>query len=35
MSFAMPLALFREMEGNLKGSLVEGDTWKRLLKMRR
>lgn len=35
MSFAMPLALFREMEGNLEGSFLEGDTWKQLMKMRR
>lgn len=30
LSFAMPLALFREMEGNLAGSFLEGDTWAQL-----
>jgi uncharacterized protein (DUF169 family) len=30
LSFAMPLALFREMEDNLAGSFIERDTWKDL-----
>lgn len=34
MSFAMLLALSREMEGNLKGSFLEADTWKQLITMR-
>lgn len=32
-SFAMPLALFREMEGNLAGSFLERDTWKDLRRL--
>ncbi len=30
LSFAMPLALFREMEGNLAGSFLTQDTWTQL-----
>ena len=30
-TFAVPLALFREMENNLAGSFVEQDTWKQLV----
>ena len=32
-SFAMPLALFREMESNLAGSFLERDTWKDLRRL--
>ena len=32
-SFAMPLALFREMEGNLAGSFIERDTWRDLRRL--
>jgi uncharacterized protein (DUF169 family) len=31
MSFAMPLALFQEMEANLEGSFLEQGTWKQLM----
>jgi uncharacterized protein (DUF169 family) len=33
MSFAMPLALFREMEANLAGSFLEQDTWQQLMNL--
>lgn len=33
MSFAMPLALYREMEANLTGSFLEQDTWKQLVEL--
>jgi uncharacterized protein (DUF169 family) len=31
LSFAVPLALFQEMENNLAGSFIEQDTWKQLV----
>ncbi len=31
LSFAVPLALYREMENNLAGSFIEQDTWKQLV----
>lgn len=33
MSFAMPLALFHEMESNLDGSFLMEDTWKQLIQL--
>ncbi len=32
-SFAMPLSLFREMEQNVAGSFLDGDTWKDLRRL--
>ena len=31
MSFAAPLALFNEMEGNVEGSFLQRDVWRSLL----
>jgi hypothetical protein len=31
MSFAAPWSLFREMEGNVDGSFLQGHTWEELL----
>ncbi|MGW8194765.1 MAG: DUF169 domain-containing protein [Desulforhopalus sp.] len=33
MSFAMPLSLYQEMEENLPGSFLMGDTWRQLLQL--
>jgi hypothetical protein len=35
LSFAMPFALFREMEGNVAGSFLERHTWQKLLAAKR
>jgi hypothetical protein len=32
MTFAMPLAMFEEMEDNVAGSFLERPTWQRLVK---
>lgn len=34
MSFAVPLAMFHEMEANVPGSFLERHTWKELMKLR-
>jgi uncharacterized protein (DUF169 family) len=33
LTFAVPLKMFREMEGNIGGSFLERETWKKLVKM--
>jgi hypothetical protein len=35
LSFAMPFALFQEMEGNVAGSFLERHTWQELLTAKR
>jgi hypothetical protein len=35
MTFAVPLAMFKEMEGNVAGSFLERPTWQGLLKAKR
>ena len=35
MSFAMPFAVFEEMEANVPGSFLERNTWKELMKLKR
>jgi hypothetical protein len=34
MSFAVPLAMFQEMEANVPGSFLERHTWKELMKLK-
>jgi len=34
MSFAMPLAMFREMESNVPGSFLQRNTWKELMELK-
>jgi hypothetical protein len=35
LSFAMPFALFREMEANVEGSFLQRHTWQELLKAKK
>jgi len=35
LSFAMPFALFQEMEANVPGSFLERPSWKELLKLQK
>ncbi len=35
MSFAVPFAMFQEMETNVLGSFLERNTWKELMKLKR
>jgi hypothetical protein len=34
MSFAVPLAMFHEMEANVPGSFLERNTWKELMELK-